>query len=155
MENLLNNKKSLMISSLNQYNVPEVSYAPFVMIDDKIYVYLSKAANHYYNLSDNKNCSVMIIEDESECKTIFARQRVSFECEAKMLIDVEDKVFDMFDETHGASMMSVLKSMDFNVFELKIIKGRLVKGFGKAYDVEFNNGKYELIHVVEVQHNRK
>lgn len=92
MENLLNNKKSLMISSLNQYNVPEVSYAPFVMIDDKIYVYLSKAANHYYNLNDNKNCSVMIIEDESECKTIFARQRVSFECEAKMLIDVEDKV---------------------------------------------------------------
>ncbi len=59
MENLLKNQKSLMISSLGKDNNPEISYAPFVMIDNKIYLYLSKAANHYYNLRDNHKCSAI------------------------------------------------------------------------------------------------
>lgn len=155
MENLIKNKKSLMISSLNENNIPEVSYAPFVMIENEIYVYLSKAANHYYNLNNNKICSVMIIEDESECKTIFARQRVSFECEAEMLSEVDDTVFDKFDEAHGASMMAVLKSMDFDMFKLEAKKGRLVQGFGKAYDIIFNENKYELIHIDKIEHKNK
>ena len=54
METLINNQKSLMISSLSKDNNPEISYAPFVMVNDKIYTYLSKAANHYYNLRDKK-----------------------------------------------------------------------------------------------------
>ena len=60
MENLLKSQKSLMISSLGKDNNPEISYAPFVMLDNKVYVYLSKAANHYYNLRENLKCSVMI-----------------------------------------------------------------------------------------------
>ena len=68
MENIINNQKSLMISSLNENKLPEISYAPFVMIDKDIYLYLSKAASHYYNLTNDKNCSVMIIEDEKDSK---------------------------------------------------------------------------------------
>ncbi len=63
MENLLKNQKSLMISSIDKNNNPAISYAPFVMIGEKIYLYLSKAANHYYNLRDNKKCAVMLIEE--------------------------------------------------------------------------------------------
>ena len=76
------------------------------MINDKFYIYLSKAANHYYNLRDNHKCSVMMIEDENVCKTIFARTRVSFNCEAKMMEDVSEEIFAKFDEIHDAKMMT-------------------------------------------------
>lgn len=152
MENLMQNQKSLIISSLNSNNLPETSYAPFVMVDNNIYVYLSKAANHYYNLRDNKNCSVMIIEDERDSKTIFARERLTFEGEALKLENVEECVFDKFDEVHGGSIMSVLKDMDFDMFKITLKKGRYVKGFGKAFDIIFKDGEYELVHVTEIGH---
>lgn len=56
MEKLIQNQKSLVISSLNINNIPEASYAPYIIIENNAYVYLSKAANHYYNLIENKNC---------------------------------------------------------------------------------------------------
>ena len=49
------------------------------------------------NIEDFKekaNLDVRVIEDESECNTVFARARVSFTCEA--------------------NMMSMFKQMDFN-----------------------------------------
>ncbi|WP_278683717.1 hypothetical protein [Paraclostridium bifermentans] len=36
MENLLKSKKSLMISSLSKNSNPEVSYAPFIMKNNKL-----------------------------------------------------------------------------------------------------------------------
>lgn len=152
MENLIKNQKSIIISSLNKDNLPETSYAPFVMIENDIYVYLSKVANHYYNLITNKNCSVMIIEDEQKSKTIFARERVTFEGEAIKLDDIEAFIFDKFDEVHEASMMSVLKTMDFDMFKISIKKGRYVKGFGKAFDIKIKDGKYEMVHVTDIGH---
>lgn len=141
MESLLKNQKSLMISSIDKDNNPAISYAPFVMIGEKIYVYLSKAANHYYNLRDNKKCAVMLIEDESVAKTIFARARLSFECEAKMLENVSEDIFAKFDDIHDSKMMSMFKKMDFDMFELDIKVGRLVKGFGQAFEIKFVNGE--------------
>ena len=155
MEKLIQSKKSLLISSLNKEGLPEISYAPFVMINDEIYVYLSKAANHYYNLSDNKKCSVMVIEDESEAKVIFARQRVSFECESTKLANIDEDVFNKFSEIHGDSMMMALKNLDFDMFKLTLKKGRLVQGFGKAYDVVFEDGSYELVPVTGIGHKNK
>ena len=150
MEELLKKQKSLVISSLAKDNTPEISYAPFIMLDNKIYLYLSKAANHYYNLRDNHKCSVMIIEDESECKTIFARTRVSFRCEANMIENVSDEIFNKFDEIHDAKMMSMFKKMDFDMFELNIKSGRLVKGFGQAYEIKLIDGKPEYTQVTGI-----
>lgn len=155
MENLIKNQKTLIISSLNRNKLPESSYAPFVIVENDIYVYLSKAANHYYNLSENKDCSVMIIEDEKDAKTIFARERVTFEGEAFKLENVEEKIFDKFNEVHDPSMVSVLRTMDFNMFKIVLKKGRYVKGFGQAFDVRLEDGKYELSHVSDVGHKSK
>lgn len=152
MEQLLKNQKSIMISSIDKDNNPAISYAPFVMIGEKIYVYLSKAANHYYNLRDNKKCAVMIIEDESLAQTIFARARLSFDCEAKIVEDVSEDVFNKFDEVHDAKMMAMFKKMDFDMFELDIIQGRLVKGFGQAFDIKFVNGEIQSEQVTGIGH---
>ena len=150
MENLLKNQKSLMISSIDKNNNPAISYAPFVMIGEKIYLYLSKAANHYYNLRDNKKCAVMLIEDESDAKTIFARTRLSFDCEAKLLDNVSEEIFAKFDDIHDAKMMSMFKQMDFDMFELDIKVGRLVKGFGQAFEIKFVNGEIQSTQVTGV-----
>ena len=148
MQNLLNTQKSLMISSLSKENQPEISYAPFVMKDNSLYIYISKTASHYQNLIDNSNCSVMIIEDESTCKTVFARQRVSFSCEASILKENVEGVFEEFENVHGSQMMMVLKNLDFDIFKLDIKKGRLVKGFGQAFDILVKDGEFELNQVV-------
>lgn len=37
MEELLKKQRSLVISSLASDNTPEISYAPFIMLDNKIY----------------------------------------------------------------------------------------------------------------------
>ena len=46
--------------------------------------------------------------------------------------------------------MSMLKNMDFELFELNIKIGRLVKGFGQAFDVRFENGEYTCTQVTEI-----
>ena len=148
MQNLLNTQKSLMISSLSKENQSEISYAPFIMKDNNLYIYISKTASHYQNLIDNSNCSVMVIEDESTCKTIFARQRVSFSCEASILKENVEVVFEEFENVHGSQMMMVLKNLDFDIFKLDIKKGRLVKGFGQAFDILVKDGEFELNQVV-------
>lgn len=155
MENLLKNQKSIMISSLNKNNEPAISYAPFVIDNNEIYIYISKAADHYYNLLENKKCAVMAIEDEKECKMIFARERVSFNCEAEKINDNLEKVFKLFDEVHGSQMMMVLRTMDFDLFKLTIKDGRLVKGFGKAYDIEIENNEFKLNQVQGTGHSNE
>ena len=92
----------------------------------------------------------MIIEDESTCKTIFARTRVSFKCEANMMQSVSDEIFAKFDEVHDAKMMAMFKKMDFDMFELSINSGRLVKGFGQAYEIKLVDGKPEYTQVTGV-----
>ena len=144
MENLLKSKKSLMISSLSKNSNPEVSYAPFIMKNNKLYIYISKAANHYFNLLENNECSVMIIEDENESKSIFARQRVSFSCEAEIKQYDFNYILDEFEKIHGSQIMMVLKSLDFDIFELNIKSGRLVKGFGQAFDIEVLDDEFVL-----------
>lgn len=150
METLLN-QKSVIISSLNGDKLPEISYAPFIMQNQKIYVYISKTAPHYHNLVENPHCSIMLIEDESMCKTIFARGRVCFECMASK-IEPTDELLEVFSKRQGAQMMMVLKTLDFDFFELLPRKGRLVKGFGQAFDITLKDGEFELTQVAEIGH---
>ncbi len=147
MQSILNKQKTLMISSLDSEKNPRISYAPYVFIDNKFYIYISKVAEHYDNISNNSNVSIMVIEDESNVDVTFARSRISFDAEAKMIEDKED-IMNKFSEIQGKTIMDLLRGLDFNLFEINVGKGRLVKGFGKAYDVEFKNGEWETTQVV-------
>ena len=148
MEQLFN-QKTIMISSLNEGGEPFISYAPFVKVEDKVYIYLSRAAEHYFNLLKNPNVSIMMIEDEAVAKTVFARARVSFKATATMMKEVPENIWETFGEVQGKEMVQMLRKMDFDMFELQLHKGRLVKGFGKAYDVELRNGEWVQTQVTE------
>ncbi|MGL5148970.1 MAG: HugZ family protein [Clostridium sp.] len=154
MENLINSKKTLMISSIDNEGNPSISYAPFIMKDKYLYIYISKTAPHYTNIDSDRKIDVMIIEDESEAKSLWARGRASFMCTAK-LADNEEEILNLYEEIHGSNIMSVLKTMDFNVFKLSIINGRLIKGFGQAFKIEIEDGEWKVTQIVGDGHKSK
>lgn len=142
MESLINSKKTLVISSIDNKGEAAISYSTYIMKDTDLYIYISKTAAHYDYIFNNNKINVMIIEDEAEASSLFARSRVSFKCEAEILLESEEEILNQFSEIHGSNIINTLKKLDFNIFKLKVERGRLVKGFGKAYDVEVSDGKF-------------
>lgn len=135
--------QSLTISSLDEKAYPFTSYAPFVKYEHKYYVYLSLMAKHSSNLSKNKNSSIFFCEDEQSCKNIFARKRVSIQCEASRLdqnTQKEKTILDIFRDKFGNEMVDMLHKMgDFYLFEFTPFYGEAVFGFGQAYNLGGDN----------------
>lgn len=153
MENLIKNNKTLIISSLDKENNARISYSPFVYMNNNLYIYISKVAEHYNNILNNGNISVMIIEDEKDAKETFARNRVSFSGKATRIEDNEE-ILDEFSKKQGENIMNMLRKMDFNIFEISIEKGRYVEGFGKAFDIISKDGQLVMQHVtMDKNHN--
>ena len=96
-------------------------------------------AKHFHNLNKNRFASIFFIEDENETENIFARKRVVYQCTTKKLTRNTDKfnsLIALFEQKHGATV-SMLKDMkDFSFFEFEILKGEVVLGFGKAYNID-------------------
>lgn len=147
MLELLKKQKTILISSIGDNNLPHISYSPFFMKENKVYIYISRIAEHYKNLEENKNASLLVIEDESESKILFARNRITLRGTAKKVASVDEDVLKGFEEIHTKNMMDTLSKMDFSFFEIEISDGRLVEGFGKAFELKYNNGKWETEHV--------
>jgi putative heme iron utilization protein len=139
----LNSIQSVCINSLDDKDFPFSSYAPFVRYNNKYYVYLSLMAKHSQNLIINNKSSLLFIEDEKDCKNIFARKRVSLQCHTKKFkqnSEEEKKVLNEFKSKFDSDMVSMLEKMsDFYVFEFTPIYGETVFGFGKAYNVGGEN----------------
>lgn len=148
MKKLLDKQKTLIISALDKDNNAKISYSPYVYEGDKFYIYISKIAEHYHNIVNNPEISIMIIEDEQDVDITFARERVSFTGKARILKDNKE-IIEKFSKRQGKSIMDMLVSLDFDVFEIEVIEGRLVKGFGKAFDVKFVDGEFvtELVKI--------
>lgn len=147
MENLLENQKTLIISSIDGDINPKISYSPYVFMNNKFYIYISKVAEHYKNIINNNKVSIMIIEDEKDSKISFARNRLSFSGATSKIEDNEE-VLNLFRAKHGKEIMDMLVKMDFNIFEIEVHKGRLVKGFGKAFDVIIEDNNLVLKEVI-------
>ena len=136
---LLEGFRSIHLATVDGDGTPEASYAPAVMDESgRLYVHVSELASHMWNLRSTGRASVLIIEDEGTCDTIFARKRVAFRCNAEEVprLNAEwEAVLARLEAKHG-KMAGYLKTMaDFHLMRLTPLSGRLVLGFGKAYDV--------------------
>ncbi len=140
--------KTLVISSTDEQGQPFISYAPYVVADGRFYLYVSRIAEHYWHLVANDTVSVLLIADEADSNNLFARQRVRFGCTVTRLPDEGDheEIFGLFRERFKASLINLLKTLDFSLFELTPVNGRYVVGFGKAYDVDLAGTRFD--HVV-------
>jgi putative heme iron utilization protein len=134
---------SIMMSTVSQEGIPDASYAPFVIDDDKnIYIYVSGLATHTQNIHNHPFVSVLFIEDEVKTKQIFARRRLNFNCTANLVERETEKwqqIVDKFELRFG-ELISTLRSLpDFRIFQLIPKNGRFVIGFGAAYNISSDN----------------
>ncbi|QHT62153.1 heme iron utilization protein [Paenibacillus lycopersici] len=138
--------KTLMLSTVDENGNPFISYAPFVKRDGKFYIYISRIANHFRHLENNPFVDVMLIEDETQTANLFARTRARFVCEAVNAgNDGFDDVFDLFGGKFGANMITMLRGLDFSLFELTPRAGRYVAGFGQAYDIDLSGDEFNHV----------
>jgi len=157
----INSQKTLMISSLDKDGMPFISYSTFVIYDQKIYIYISPAADHYEFITKRPTIDIMIINDQSATDNLFARIRARFPCTAINIgnqavtdTDNHEAIFDRFNDNYGTETMNMLRQMDLTLFELTPGQGRYVAGFAAAYDLSFDGSDFELI-VAENAHGKK
>ena len=149
-EALLDKFQSIQLGTADQTGVPEASYSPSIVDEGRnFYVHVSELASHTSNLRNSARASVLIIEDESSAENLFARRRVAYQCSASLIerhSDQWESVVDQFEGKFG-KIIGFLRSMeDFHLFKLTPASGRLVLGFGQAYDVS-GTGMKHLSHV--------
>ena len=129
--------QSAVIGTLDENGFPFSSYAPFVYDDHRYYVFISDIAGHARNLRRDKRASLFFIEDEVAAANIFARRRVSLQCETA-IVSRNGARFDIvmakFKTKFGADMIGMLMQMqDFNLHEFRAVGGEATFGFGEAY----------------------
>ena len=142
LDEFLNNFKSLVISSLDENGFPFTSYAVFVRYENKYYVYLSDIANHSHNLRRSPKASIFFAQDEQDCEKIFARKRVVYQVDTKVIdksSDTYKNVIDIFMEKEPNTFSMLVNMSDFNLYEFTPSFGQAVFGFGAAYDIGGEN----------------
>jgi len=146
--------KTIMLSTVDEAGNPFISYAPHVKHNGKLYIYLSRIANHYRYMEAHPTVDVMFIEDESQSANLFARQRARFVCSAQNVGEEGyEEVFELFAESFGKNVISMLRTLDFSLFELTPTQGRYVAGFGQAFDIDLAADRFE--HVARDGHDEK
>jgi len=130
--------QTLMLASTNAEHQPNVSYAPFALTNDGFYILISDIAKHGQNLKQQPGLSVMLIQDEQQAKSIFARKRLTFDVQATP-IPREDTEFAAgraaLVERFGEMAESLASLLDFNMYKLTPSRGLFVKGFGQAFQL--------------------
>lgn len=135
--------QSIVISTVNDEGIPNGSYTPFVMDEQRnIYIYVSGLSPHTQNINLNHKVSVLFIEDEAQTPQIFARRRLNYDCTATLIERETHKWLNIVEEfeTRFGEIIEMLRGLaDFRVFKLTPHSGRFVIGFGQAYHINGDN----------------
>ncbi|XGQ69662.1 HugZ family heme oxygenase [Campylobacter hepaticus] len=135
---------SVSLATLNAQGEVVCSYAPFISTQWGNYIYISEVSEHFNNIKDNpNNIEIMFLEDESKAASVILRKRLRYRANASFLERGEqfDKIYDEFERQTGAQggIKTIRTMLDFHLVKLEFGKGRFVKGFGQAYDIENGN----------------
>lgn len=131
--------KTVLMATCTTDGVPEVSYTPYVIVDRKLYVFVSELSMHTGNLMSNPRASVLFIEDEDKSSNLHARRRVTFPCTVSLVersaTEWESVLAQL--ELRFGDIIPVLKSLpDFHLFAMDADSAVIVRGFADAHTVE-------------------
>ncbi|MDO5088786.1 MAG: HugZ family heme oxygenase [Leptotrichiaceae bacterium] len=148
--------RSVILGTVTSEGEPNVTYAPFLRFRGDNYIFISTTGDHFDNLKNNGKLEIMFIEDEGKTKEISVRTRVRYNARAEFLQRDEqfEEIMDEFQKNNN--MMKMTRTMkDFYLVKLNFIKGRYVKGVGKAYDISGNGDVTQLMrsHDYDGKHN--
>ena len=147
IENFKKSFKSVSLATLSEDKEVLCSYAPFINTEEGNFIYISEVSEHFDSIKANpKNIEVMFLEDECKASSVILRKRLRYKSEASFIQRGEffDKIYDEFErQTKFASEIKTIRTMlDFHLIKLDFKKGRFVKGFGQAYDIENGEVKH-------------
>ncbi|MGE7997328.1 pyridoxamine 5'-phosphate oxidase family protein [Lysinibacillus sp. NPDC093190] len=146
-ETFIQGKKSCVLSLVDGEGKPFCSTTPYVRVNGKFYVYISRIAEHFQLMEQAQLVDVLCVADEAVTPNPFAAERARWQCKPKHLgNEGYEDVFVAFNKLHNAKMMELLRTLDFSLFELTPLDGRYVVGFGKAFTIDVANDT--LVHVV-------
>ena len=146
-ETFIQAKKGCVLSFVDADGKPFSSTTPFVRLNGKFYVYISRVAEHFKLMEQAQFVDVICVADEAVTANPFAPERARWQCTPTYLgNEGHEDVFALFDEVQNAKMMQLLRTLDFSLFELTPLEGRYVVGFGKAFDIDVTTDT--LKHVV-------
>ena len=139
LERLLSQHKTASLATSDTQGRPLVSYAP-VAVDDRrrFYLFVSELADHTANLARQGEISLMLIEDESASKQLFARGRLTVNGTVRKIERESDEwsfASEVYRGRFGKFFDQLATLRDFHMFCLTPRDARLVVGFGAAYEV--------------------
>ncbi|NEQ66732.1 MAG: hypothetical protein F6K21_14745 [Symploca sp. SIO2D2] len=139
MESLIETCRSVVLGTSGREGNPLASYAPVVWSEGRaLHVYISRMGKHYAQMDRSGKASAMLIEDESVADNLFARKRLAMDCRVRKIERNSEQFIqglDALEQRHGETVSYLRDLVDFDLFELMPMEGRLVLGFGKAYRV--------------------
>ena len=99
-------------------------------------------SEHFENIKANPdNIETMFLEDESKAASVILRKRLRYRTKASFYRawgGILNRIYDEFERQTGGEggIKTIRKMLDFHLVKLEFGKGRFVKGFGAAYDIE-------------------
>ena len=140
----IESRKTLYLSTSSKTGELETSVAPFVRYEGDFYIYVSELSQHTKNLlaqEKNTPVSALLCADEKETEQLFACERMRLQLkvkEVKRSSQQYQSVIQQFENAFG-EVVQVLSSLpDFHLFQLRILNGSYVRGFGQAFRFEGN-----------------
>ncbi|EIF50301.1 HugZ family protein [Sulfurovum sp. AR] len=136
---LLAGFQSVVLGTLGSNGYPFSSYAPFYYDGEEVYIFISNLATHAKNIQSTPRASTLFVEDESKSENIFARKRISLQCDVTSVSREDERfntIMENFKDKFDAPIVTMLMGMkDFNLYALKPIYGEATFGFGEAYHI--------------------
>ena len=135
---LIENNNSIIIS-VNEDDVTDLGYAPYIFYENYYYIFVSELSTHVKLLLKKNVGTFMIINDETISQNIWARIRLKFS--AKIEVVIRDSVdFSIICEKirykHGKTMNLIKQFSDFHLIKIIPSRGTFISGFGNAYNLE-------------------
>jgi putative heme iron utilization protein len=127
--------QSTILGTIAANGYPFGSYAPFYYDGRRIYIFVSDIATHTQNLQHTPKASCLFIQDESKSPNIFARKRITLQCDATKIPRESERyqeVMPHFANRHPTIEM-LAQMQDFNLYALTPVYGEATFGFGDAY----------------------
>lgn len=147
--------KTLLMATSDENGVPNVSYSPYVVIDNNYYIYVSELAEHTNNLMTTHRASIFFVQEEGKAKNLFARRRLTYNCDAEEVNRSHarfDVTMDAFAQSFGEKFITMIRGLeDFHLFKITPYAGIFVNGFAQAYKTTGEN-MTELVHRDDVAH---
>ncbi len=130
---------SVILGTAAPDGTPDASVAAALLDADGAFViYVSGLAAHTRHLRANPRASVLLIESETTPGNPLARRRLTFACAAEPVAresTTHAALVLAFRQKFGATIDVVSTLPDFQFFRLLPQTGRVVAGFGAAFEV--------------------